>query len=58
MNCSTELFQDLVQIADSFHSVASGLRWFCIAILRGEKGMHRRPGSCLTTKAVVAMAMI
>ena len=37
MNWSTELFQDLVQMADSFHSVASGRRWFCIAILRSRK---------------------
>ncbi len=41
MNWSTELFQDLVQIADSFHSVASGRRWFCIAILHSQRSMRR-----------------
>ena len=43
MNCSTELFQDLVQIADSFHSVASGRRWFCMAIL-GRSGSRSKKG--------------
>jgi hypothetical protein len=44
MNCSTELFQDLVQMADSFHWVAPGRRWFCIAILRGMPEGFRASG--------------